>query len=134
MIRTIVRHVAVLALVPFACGGGGGGNGAGTSSGLPRTDTVGSLIPSDAGLLCDWTNAKQGGYGRAVTCTDGSSQGTDPDKASCIQSVHDFGTACPTLTVADVEDCANAIGQDICQLTSSPACTNLNRCFDMLGI
>src|SRR5262245_59806531 len=90
--------VGVLMLV--ACGGG---NGSGT--GLPRAATFSSLTQAQAGRLCDWVNQYQGGYGRSVTCADGSQQTTDVDKASCVQVIPQVGIECPTLTVADVENC-----------------------------
>ena len=118
----------------LSCGPSTGLNGVGPSSGLPRTAAIGSLSPSDAGILCDWTNAKQGGYGRAVSCADGTQQGTDPDKTSCVQSVGDYGGSCPTLTVADVEDCADATGTNVCAFGTTAACDKLAACFTSLGM
>ncbi len=111
-------------------GGGGGGSGGavGTSSGLPRTDTVGSLTGAQAATLCDWLNAKQGGYGRSVSCPDGSEADTDLSQASCVASVPSFATGCPSLTVGDVEDCANAIGTSLCQMPTAAGCANVNAC------
>ena len=63
--------VAAGGLLSNACGSSGSG-GVGNSSGVPRSSTVGSLDGSQEATLCDWENAKQGGYGRSVTCSDGS--------------------------------------------------------------
>jgi hypothetical protein len=113
-----------------SCSGDGG---VGPSSGLSRQATVASLTPQQAGTLCDWTNARQGGYGRDVTCSNGSSEGTDPDKQSCVESIPYIGTACPTLTVADIEDCANAIGSDVCMIATAAGCANLRQCLASVG-
>ena len=124
-----MKLIRVLAVALLVSCGGHSANDVGPSSGLPRTATVGSLTPAQAGLLCDWTNAKQGGYGRVVNCPDGSQQTSDPDAATCVQSAGDFATYCPTVLVADVEDCANATGTDLCAFTTAAACANLRACF-----
>jgi hypothetical protein len=109
-----------------SCGSGSGG--VGNSSGLPRSSTVGSLDSSQAATLCDWENAKQGGYGRSVSCPDGSTQTTDANRAYCVSAVPYFATYCPTLTVGEVEDCANALGTNICNIATEPACAPVAAC------
>jgi len=129
----------VACLSMFGCGGGsssdndgGGGRGAnggtGTSSGLSRAATVKSLTPAQAGTLCDWQSGKQGGYGRSVDCADGSTQTTDPDKTMCVSAVSAVGSLCPTLTVGDVEDCANASQTDLCSFETQAGCANVRAC------
>jgi hypothetical protein len=115
--------VGVLLLV--ACGGSSGN---GSSTGLPSWATLSSLNQAQAARLCDWMNYNQGGYGRSVTCLDGSQQTTDADKASCVQVVPQVGIDCPTLTVGDVESCVNVIGPMLCEVTTSAACANLAAC------
>jgi len=109
-----------------SCGGGNGGGS--DSSGLPRSTTLASLTTAQAGTLCDWENGKQGGYGRTMACSDGSQQTTDPDHATCVGSVPTAGADCPTLTVGDIEDCANAIGDDICEVSTAAGCHNFWLC------
>jgi hypothetical protein len=118
---------AVGGLLAASCRGGSGGS-VGNSSGVPRSSTIGSLDSSQAVTLCDWENAKQGGYGRSITCPDGSTQTTDADRATCVSQVPYFGTYCPTLTVGDIEDCANALGINICNVGSEPACGPVAAC------
>jgi hypothetical protein len=122
-------RIAALILVGtlVACGGSDG-NGGGSSSGLPRATTIASLNQTQAGTLCDWTNSKQGGYGRSVTCTDGSEETTDADKAYCVAAVPLVGQYCPTLTVGDLEDCANATGSDLCAFSTAPGCAAARTC------
>jgi hypothetical protein len=137
----VVVSLLFVGLAGFSCGssnggaadGGGGGSGGsggavGTSSGLPRASTLGSLTSAQDSTLCDWENAKQGGYGRSVSCPDGSEDDTDLSQASCVASVPGFATGCPSLTVGDVEDCANAIGTNLCQMPTAAGCANVNAC------
>jgi hypothetical protein len=106
----------------------GSSSGPGNSSGVPRTSTVGSLSPTQAATLCDWTNAKQGGYGRTVNCSDGSTRTTDTNQAECVAGSSAAQTACPTLTVANTEDCANAIGANLCEVSTASACAAIAAC------
>jgi hypothetical protein len=138
----IVVSLLLVGLAGFSCGSstggvadGGGGKGGdagggavGTSSGLPRASTLGSLTTAQDATLCDWENAKQGGYGRSVSCPNGSEDDTDLTQASCVASVPGFATGCPSLTVGDVEDCANAIGTNLCQMPTAAGCANVNAC------
>jgi hypothetical protein len=112
------------ALLLVACGGSSNES----STGLPSWATFSSLSQTQAARLCDWVNQNQGGYGRSVTCSDGSQQTTDADKASCVQVVPQVGIECPTLTVGDVESCVNVIGPMLCAVTTSAACANLAAC------
>lgn len=107
---------------------GGSSSGPGTSSGLPRSSTLASLTTAQDGTLCDWLNERQGGYGQSVSCPGGSHADTDTNQSSCVASVPGGAAACPTLTVGDVEDCANAIGTNICEMPTAAGCTNVNAC------
>ena len=108
--------------------GSGGTSGGGTSSGVPRATTAGTLTAAQAGTFCDWRNAKEGGYNRFVACSDGSTQVTDMDKASCESTTRVLGAICSTLTVGDLEDCANAVGTDLCSITTKTGCAAFNAC------
>jgi hypothetical protein len=110
----------------ISCGSSSGGSG--DSSGLPRSSTVGSLSSADAATLCDWLNAAQGGYGRMVTCSDGNTRKTDTNQATCVAGSNAAQTACPTLTVGEAEDCVNAIGSDLCAISTASACAAVSAC------
>jgi hypothetical protein len=125
-------------LISASCGGGTlgradagpGPSGAdahavGSSSGLPRETTIANLTTEQIGRLCDWGDNKEGGYGRTVTCPDGSSVSNDPDMATCVSTLPFFGSSCPRATVADAEDCLNAVGTDLCALETAPECERL---------
>jgi hypothetical protein len=45
-----------------------------------------------------------------------------------VLSIAFIGESCPTLTVGDVEDCANAVGSDLCVLPTAPGCAAINAC------
>jgi len=126
----LISSLSIVLLL--ACGGNG--SNFGPSSGVPPSATIGSLSGSEAGILCDWTNGKEGGYGRVLNCPDGSQTGTDPDKPSCLDVMAYIGVGCPSLVVSDVEDCANATGPNLCQIPTAAACANVNACFASLGI
>jgi hypothetical protein len=110
---------------------GGNGNTVGPSTGLPRASTFADLTDAQAAILCDWTNERQGGYGRHITCADGSMQDTDASQSACVSAVPLIAGACPALTVADIEDCTNAVLTDLCSLPTQPACANVNACLAM---
>ena len=118
--------VAVGGALSISCGSSSGGSS--DSSGVPRASTVGSLSSTDAATLCDWLAAEQGGYGRMVTCSDGSTRKTDPNQAICVAGSSAAQTACPTLTVGEAEDCANAIGSDLCAISTASACAAVSAC------
>ena len=123
-----------LTLLLASCGGSNEGNAGGNASGLSRTLMVASLSASQALTLCDWTNGKMGGYGRQVTCEDGgATDGTDPSAEVCVESLPQVGVLCPTLTVADLEDCVNAIGTNLCARPTTAACANVNECMSVAG-
>ena len=107
---------------------GPSGTNVASSSGLPRSDTFADLTTDQVGVLCDWINERQGGYGRNVTCSDGSKQNTDASKADCVGAAPGVASACPTLTVGNVEDCTNAVLTDLCSLPNQTACANLDAC------
>jgi hypothetical protein len=140
-----MRTVFVAALVfAVSCGSGtagpdgglsgtGGTWGGGNGSGVPASTTVASLNATQAAAVCDWVNAQLGGYGREVTCTDGSNGGTDPDQQTCAGGLMIVGPLCPTLTVGSVEGCAAALGTNTCAQATTPACAAFNACLASLG-
>jgi hypothetical protein len=127
MKRTDLIATAFILLVAMVASCGGGGSDPGPSSGLTRSETLATLDANETGILCDWSNAKQGGYGRNVSCSDGPGT-TDSSKGSCMSGIAIFGSMCATLTVGDVEDCANAIGTDLCAFYTAAACANVRAC------
>jgi hypothetical protein len=127
--NTAHRPLLFFVFILFAaCGGSGGTTPVGNSSGLPRSSTLASLTSGQGGTLCDWVNAKEGGYGRTFNCPDGSQAMSDPDRASCVDVIGYLGTNCPTLTVANLEDCANASGTDVCSIPTQTACAAFDAC------
>jgi hypothetical protein len=63
-----------------------------------------------------------------VTCSDGTTRKTDTNQATCVAGSNAAQTACPTLTVAEAEDCANAIGTDLCAISTASACVAVSAC------
>lgn len=108
--------------IAAACGSSRGG------SALDRNKTASTLTPAEQAELCDEVNGAQGGYGRSVTCTDGSTQTTDPSQAVCIQSIPTAGDPCANLTVGNLLDCANAVGSNLCTFPTTAACQPIHAC------
>jgi hypothetical protein len=121
--------IGILAvLIAPACGSSSGSTSVGTSSGLPRASTVASLNATQDATLCDWSNAKEGGYGRSFNCPDGGQMMSDPDQASCVGTIMLVGSSCPSLTVGDIEDCGNASGTNLCSVPTLAGCAVFNAC------
>jgi hypothetical protein len=75
---------SVCFVFPLACGTG---PASGSSSGPPvePSKTLAALSSSEMGAFCDWTNQKEGGYGRVIECdASGVPLETDPDQATCV--------------------------------------------------
>jgi hypothetical protein len=78
----------------------------GPTSGLDTSEMLNTLTKDQAAAFCDWVAGRFGGYGRGVTCTNGTSISAEGSQAQCI---HDWMTASPNcpLTVGDFEECVN---------------------------
>jgi hypothetical protein len=118
--------ILVLAMASPGCSDDGG-QASNTTSGLPRGARVVDLTPEQAAQFCDWLNQLQGGYHQHADC-NGQPVSTDVDQASCVQAIPDLLFACPSLTVAAVEDCTVAQGPDLCNFNTVPACAQLRAC------
>ena len=88
----------------------------------------GNFTFDQASVLGDWTNQKQGGYGRRVACPSGTVQSSSSSVDSCVSKALGLGGQCQALTVANIEDCATAAGPDLCQLESAAACSPIWSC------
>ena len=133
MMRTSITTAFILFLATCASCGPDGGGSTSTGSGIPRSTTFAMLSSAQAGAECDYLNGKQGGYGRSVTCSDGSTETTDDSKASCVADAPAVGAACPTFTVGDAEDCASAVGANLCSVTTQSACAAFRACLASVG-
>lgn len=101
------------------CGGSSGGGGTG-ASGVASSKRLDSLTDAEKASLCDWTNAKLGGYGMSVDCGGGLTLDADASQAECVASAP---TNC-SATVGQLEACANAM-----------SCSNLipNECAPLIS-
>jgi hypothetical protein len=103
-----------------SCGSGG--------SSLDPNKRIADLTPDEQKQLCDETAVAQGGYGRTVTCPDGSIATTDANQASCLGGVNGIRQYCPSLTVSDGLNCANSQGRDFCSFATAPECKAARDC------
>lgn len=118
----------VAEMLPADAGADEGGGAVPASSGVARNVRLFDLTSTQAAALCDWTNAKQGGYGRLQTCPSGLVQSTSSSTLGCVNSTSALGGRCLSLTVGGVEDCANATGTDLCKLETAPECLAVATC------
>jgi hypothetical protein len=103
----MIRTSAVLSLlVVLACGGG-------------SEKKLVDLTADETGDLCDYVAEQQGGQ-TSKDCGDGR-QVFAISRAACIASFGRLPPACDA-TVADVEGCADAVGEDLCKLGNEPTC------------
>lgn len=120
MDRSILGFTILLATTGFSCGG--------DSASLDASKPLGQLSSSEQAQLCDAVNHAQGGYGRSITCPDGSPAGTDADRATCVAALPGVAQACAELKVGDMTGCADAIGADLCRFATDAKCQRLRDC------
>lgn len=101
--------------------------GSGASSLDPNT-RIADLNPDQQKQICDEIADAQGGYGRRVTCPDGSIQKTDANQAECLGAVPTLKQFCPDLTVGDNLSCVDSTGHDLCAFPTAPTCKTLRDC------
>lgn len=118
------KMIAMLfSLAMLACGSNDGAP-------LDPAKHLGELTSAEQEQLCDATNDPQGGYGRQVTCSDGSTQVTDKNRDSCLASLDMVAAGCPDLRVGDAVDCSEAIGTELCRFATEPRCKTVRDCMD----
>jgi hypothetical protein len=121
---SLLGVLGIVTALAMGCGGGSSG------SGVPATTKLTELTPDQAKAVCDYSNAKQGGYGRKMTCSDGLDYDTHSDQAFCITQLPGLGSVCNDLTVGDIEGCADATGADLCKAATAPGCAALEDCYN----
>jgi hypothetical protein len=111
-----------------ACGGSTDedDDGVGAASGLDRNARITTLDETEMGVLCDWVSARLGGYGVERDCGEMTAR-TTANQEECVQSTQNVTADC-AATVGQYEDCANALGGNICGLLTEPACQPLFSC------
>jgi len=103
----------------------------GDDNSLDPNKTMGQMTVADQEKLCDATNNAQGGYGRSVTCSDGSMERTDPDRASCVGVMPEAMRRCGNLKIGEALSCFNAFGKDLCRFYVEPLCEPLRKCIGL---
>jgi hypothetical protein len=101
-----------------------------SGSGLARERLVGQLTPNEAAMLCDFTNLTQGGYGKKATCPGGEVEENDESLNACVSDFIDLRLRLERckLTVGHMEDCARAVGTDLCKFATAIECEPLTLC------
>jgi hypothetical protein len=127
-----------LALVGCGPGTGQPGTANGDASdrpaNIPQSDTFSMVSQSQAAALCDYIAATNGGYGRSMTCPNGGTEMNYAAQSDCVADAAPIGYYCPTFTVGQAEDCAIAVGLDICNAPLDPACNPYEACLTQLAL
>jgi hypothetical protein len=105
-----------------ACGGGPG-----ASSGVTQSKAITELDAGEVSVFCEWAIEVQGGANHKTECGDGVSI-TVYDQAKCEAEYADVPAACSTVTVAEMEGCVNALGDNACGAFQSSACSEYLMC------
>ncbi len=106
-------------------GGSSSGGTAGDTSGVTQSKGVTELTPAEKEMFCDWQAERTGGYGHKTECGDGSSVTVVRSKEQCISRLP---TANCAATVAEFEDCVNALHDDACTGFTNAACAPIVAC------
>lgn len=85
------------------CGSSGGSGGPG-ASGVDSSKPLSALTADEKGKLCDWNAAQAGGYGKTMTCSDGTDASNDANQAECVADI----PSC-SATVGQFETCTMAV-------------------------
>lgn len=98
--------------------------GTDSGSGVDGSKSLADLSDAEKGAICDWVANALGGYGQVYACDGSDVSIAKSDRAACVASIP---PAC-SATVAQVENCANAIGGDVCQVLVRPECAPVRHC------
>jgi len=115
----------ISALLVFVLGGLGCSKGSGGGSGVDGDTKAADLTTEQATDVCDYTAQLFGGYGAQATC--GNSQVFIRSREACIADLGRYLDSCP-VTVAQIEACAEAVGTNLCMLSTEPACAYIKQC------
>lgn len=118
----------MLRLVPFvvfaalvACSDSGSSSG----SGVDGTKKLTALSATERQQVCEYMVQAEGGP-QSKTCGNGITVSVKT-AADCTTGLAAFSASC-TATVDNAEACAEAAGDDLCNLLNSQACSFLFQC------
>ncbi|HEY5950152.1 MAG TPA: hypothetical protein VIV40_31870 [Kofleriaceae bacterium] len=100
-------------------------SGSGSGSGVDTTKKLNQLSGDERQQLCEYMVEAEGGV-HSKMCGDGLNI-TVQSATECTSSLATFSASC-TATVDNAEACAEAAGDDLCNLLSSQACSFLFQC------
>jgi hypothetical protein len=95
---------------------------------VPTDATLPTLTAPQVGDICDWGNAKLGGYGASIVCDGGGVRRSDSSRDACMAGFAKLAARCPSITAGHLEDCENAALADPCAATVTPGCEDLDAC------
>ena len=117
-----VRLACLLVSCALAAACGGDDDGSGVDGGKAVTE----LSADEVSALCEWAIDVQGGENHSEDCGDFTIEtGT---VAECEAEYAGIPASCSSVTVAELEDCVNAIADDPCEGFGSQACSEFIQC------
>jgi hypothetical protein len=141
--RSLLLALPVAMLVVFSAGCGssnecsddGGGSGVSetdsgvgqTTSGVGGTEAIANLTDEEKTQICDWVASLYGGYGRSMTCPDGTPVIGPSTQADCLAQATSIRSGC-AATVAQEESCMQAV-RACAQDAEATACSALHACY-----
>lgn len=111
----------ITSVVAAACSDSGSSSG----SGVEPTKKLTALDTNERQELCNYMVEAEGGV-HSKMCGDGLTISVK-SAADCVSGLTAFKSTC-AATVDNAEACAEAAGDDLCNLVSSPSCTFLFQC------
>lgn len=97
----------------------------GVDAGIDPSKRLADLTPAERAMLCDWTAAQFGGYGRTVNCAAGLDVTSHKSQSDCVAFMAETGVSC-SATVGDHETCT------VGALATMPCVDLPPQCFSVL--
>jgi hypothetical protein len=96
-------------------------------SGVAPDKSMRELSMSEMRDVCTWVIGRQGGEGAVHDCGNGLMVRLDTVDECVEDQAEDFGGC--SLTVAELETCVIAVGENPCLAPTTPACEPLGECY-----
>ena len=108
-----------------ACGDSGEGDGSGDpGTTLSDSEKLSDLSDAEQGALCDWAAGVYGGYGKSVTCSNGTNSSSEASRQVCLSR----NIASCSATVGDMKACTLKAHEICLEALNDPACEPVLPC------
>jgi hypothetical protein len=107
-----------------ACGDSGGDGSGDPGTTLTDSKKLSDLSDAEQGALCDWVANVYGGYGKSVTCSNGTNSSSEASRQVCLSR----NIASCSATVGDVKACTLKAHEICLEALSDSACEAFLSC------